>query len=89
MSRALHKSHSLERFALALAAFVAIHLGQAQRQFHVFFQRHFRKEIERLKDHPNGAAAVLRELNGTKLRQISAVGDDRARGGPVQARHQI
>ena len=51
-----------ESFANSPRALRAIDFGQAQRQLDVFFERHPRKQIEGLKDHPHGFPPVSRQL---------------------------
>ena len=86
---AFAEAHTFERFAHAGGAFGAIHFGQPQRQLDIFFQRHARQQIEGLKNHADGVAAVARQFERRKFGQIAAAREDGARGGPVQPSHQI
>ena len=80
---------ALESFGDARIAFAAIDFGEAKRQLDVFRKRHTRKQIERLKDHADGVAAVAREFERREFGEITAVGVDCAGGRAVETGHEI
>ena len=70
-------------------ALTAIHFGATQGQFDVLLKGHARKEVERLKNHTDSAAAITRQLERVHLGKITALREDGAGGGAIQTRHEV
>ena len=89
MADALFKSDALEGFADSRGALGTVDLRETQRELDVFFERHPRKKIEGLKNHPDGLPAVASQFERGHLREILALGDDRSGAGTVEAGDEI
>jgi hypothetical protein len=89
MTAALAEADTREGFANARGALAAVDLGKAERELDIFLESHARKEIEGLKNHADGLAAVAREFERGHFGEILAVSDDRAGGGAVEASDEI
>src|SRR5580658_5260978 len=81
--------NTLDRFANARGALLAVNLGEAERKFDVFLERHSWKQIESLRDDADGVAAMSGEFVGGHVREITIVGEDGAGRGPIEAGHQV
>ena len=64
VTQAVSQAHALQSFADTAGPFSALDFREAKRQFDVFFERHARKQIEGLKDHADGVAAIARQVEG-------------------------
>jgi hypothetical protein len=82
------QSHRFERFTHAGLALFTIHLRKPQRQLDIFFERHARQQIERLKHHPDCFSAISCELFRIESRQIAVLHANGSRRGAIQARQQ-
>ena len=84
---ALVEFYPLKRLSDSRVAFRVIYFGEAERQLDVFGERHAREEIERLKDHADGIAAVARKFERRKLGEVAATGLNCAGGRTVETSH--
>src|SRR5579864_268744 len=87
--QALFQMHVFERLANARRTVRALDFGQAQGELDIFLERHARQQIERLKNHSDGEAAVARQLVGIHFREIASSYNDRAGRGTVETSEQI
>ena len=71
MIHARLQADALQRLARQSVALAALDFGKAQRQFHVFRERHAGNQIERLKNHAHGVQPVFGQIFARKLRQIA------------------
>ena len=78
MTTPLVEADAREGFANAGGAVAAVDFGETERELDIFLEGHAREEIEGLKNHANGLAAVAREFERGHFREILAVSDDRA-----------
>ncbi len=83
------QADAFQRLPRKRSALAAVHFGKTQRQFHIFSQGHPRNQVERLKDHSDGAQAIFCQFLARKPRQVSVFDDYCSRGGPVKAGDQI
>ena len=89
MCQTRFQTHVLKSLPHAPRARTAIHFGETQGQFDVLLKGHARKEVERLKNHTDSAAAITRQLERVHLGKITALREDGAGGGAIQTRHEV
>lgn len=80
------KAHTFKRLRHTRSAVAPIHFRKPQRQLHVFFQRHARKQIERLEHHPHGFAPVTCQMLRAKLSEILLPYANAAGSGAIESR---
>ena len=80
---------NLPTYDIDLRVQKSIHFGETQGQFDVLLKGHARKEVERLKNHTDSAAAITRQLERVHLGKITALREDGAGGGAIQTRHEV
>ena len=83
------QSHSIQRLASQIWTLAAVDLGKAEREFHVFRERHAGDQIERLEDHAYNVQPVLGEFLARKFSQIAILNDDASRGRTIESCNQI
>ena len=83
------QQHAIQRFPHARRPLRARRFRKPQRQFHVFFERHARQQVERLKYHAHGMAAVMRQLLRIHVGQVFFMRVNRAGGGAIKSRKQV
>ena len=89
MCQSIFEMHTFQSFAHAPCALTAIHFGETQGQLDVLLEGHARKEVERLKNHSDCAAAIARQLERVHLGKITALREDGAGRGSIQTCHEI
>src|SRR5262249_37173158 len=79
------KFDAIERFGDAGLTLRVRDFGKAKREFDVFFQRHARKKIKRLKDHAGRFTAVAGEGFGVEIRKIASLDVNGTGVGAIEA----
>jgi hypothetical protein len=85
MLAASGETNAVESFGDAGFALRAIDLGEAKREFDIFFESHAGEKIEGLEDHADGLAAVTGEGFGGNFSEVEIVDDDGAERGAVES----
>ena len=86
---ALVEFYSLKRLRDSRFALGMIYFGEAEGQLDVFGQSHAREQIEGLKDHAYGVAAVAGKFERRKFGKVAAVCMNCAGSRAVEAGHEI
>src|SRR5689334_10517124 len=89
MLHAVSQSHALQRLFSARPPFPPPDFSKTHGQLHVLIERHGRDQVERLKDHANRVASVLRQLLGCHRRQVRPFHHNRAGIRTVQPGNQV
>ncbi len=83
------EADSFQRLAVSAWRLAAIDFGKTQRQVNILRQRHSGDQIERLKNHADGAQAMLGQILARELGQVTVLDDDRSRSWTVEAGDQV
>ena len=89
MLHARCQANAMERFADAFWTFAAWNFRETQRQLDIFFKRHPRQKLERLKDDAYGLIAMAGKFLARHARQIASLSKNRAGRWPVKSRDQV
>lgn len=89
MAEAMREADAFEGFADAGWPLGAVHFSEAEGEFEVFLEGHAGEQVEGLKNHANGVAAVAGEGERRERGDVPAEGMDGAGCGAVEAGDEI
>src|SRR5262249_834141 len=89
MADTVAKFHAIQSFLDAFFTFVMVDFRKAKRQLHIFFERHARQQLERLKNDADGAATILREFERRESGKVLVMDTDGAGIGAIQTRNEV
>jgi len=86
---ALVELYALKSLGNSRVAFAVIYFRETERQLDIFGEGHAREQVEGLKDHADGVAAVAGKFERRKFGEVAAIGVNGAGSGAVEACHEI